>query len=56
MNEPVAELMQRDLLPGLLILERTDGVISSGVTLLFCYQEHPHPHQSKTKLNQAVRS
>lgn len=40
MNEPVAGLMQRDALPGPIILKRTDRVISSGVTSLFCYIHH----------------
>lgn len=41
MNEPVAELMQRDPRPGPIILERTDGAISSGVSPLFCYRGCP---------------
>jgi len=34
MNEAVAGLMQRDALPGPILLRRTDRVISSGVTVL----------------------
>lgn len=46
MNEAMAGLMQRDALPGPIILKRTDRVISSGVTPLFCYQGHPRHRQS----------
>lgn len=35
MNEAVAGLMQRDALPGPIILKRMDAAISSGVTSLF---------------------
>ena len=42
MNEAVAGLMQRDALPGPIILKGTDRVISSGVTSLFYHQAHPH--------------
>lgn len=35
MNEPVAKLFQKDTLPGPLILNRTDGVISSSMTFFF---------------------
>lgn len=46
MNEPVAGLIQRDALPGPIMLKRTDRVISSGVTSLFCYQGPPHRTKS----------
>lgn len=46
MNEAVAGLMQSDALPGPIILKRTDRVIRSGLTPLFCYQGHPRHCQS----------
>ena len=53
MNEPVAGLMQRDALPGPIILKRTDRVISIGVSSLFCYPgQIPSPNK---QLNQDER-
>lgn len=49
MNEPVAGLIQRDALPGPVMLKRTDRVISRGVTSLFCYQGHPASSSRDTK-------
>lgn len=37
MNEPVAKLFQKDTLPGPLILNRTDGVISSSMTFFLAW-------------------
>lgn len=53
MNEPVAKLMQKDAMLGPLILERTDGVISSSVTFLFFSESirHIHFHQSSITTN-----